>query len=45
MNARIVNLITQQALQNLIKDETRSLIQTSKASFLLYANLQSFIKS
>ena len=45
MNARIVNLIRQQAVQNLIEDEIRSIIQTSRANFFLYANLHSFIKS
>ena len=39
MDARIVNLVRQQAVQNPIEDETRSTIHTSKVNFFLHAIL------
>ena len=37
MDARIVNLVRQQAVQNPVEDEIRSIIHTSKVNFFLYA--------
>ena len=39
MDARIVNLVRKQAVQNRIEDETRSTIHTGKVNVFLYANL------